>query len=100
MAAQNRQLTGVVTVTSSGTAVNGPDIQSWEPAQNGGGFFVIAINANTGLIYVGNDGAGDVASTTGYELAAGKSTFIRCNNLNEVWFDSSVNGEKCSWLKA
>jgi hypothetical protein len=97
---QNRQLSGVITVATAGTAVQGPDVTAWHPAEQGGGFIVSAIAANTGLIYIGNDGAGDVASTNGYELKAGNQIFVPCSNLNEVWFDSSVNGEKCSWLKA
>ena len=100
MAAQNRQLTGVITVTTAGTEVQGPDVPAWEPAQSGGGFIITAAGANTGYIYVGNDGNGAVANTSGLEIKAGNSTFVRCNNLNEVWFDSSVNGEKCSWLRA
>lgn len=100
MTAQNRQLSGVITVTTAGTAVQGPDIAPWRRAEDGGGFFVTAPNANTGLIYIGNDGAGDVASTNGLELKAGGQTFIICNNLNELWFDASVDGEKCTWLKA
>jgi hypothetical protein len=99
MAGQNRQLSGVITVTTAGTEVNGPDVQSWQPAEQGGGFFIAAAGANTGYIYLGNDGAGAVASTSGYELKAGNQIFVRCNNLNELWFDSSVNGEKCSWLR-
>lgn len=97
---QNRQLSGLITVTTAGTAVQGPDVAAWHPAESGGGFFITALNANTGLIYVGNDGAGDVASTNGHEVKAGNQTFVTCNNLNEVWFDASVSGEKCSWLKA
>lgn len=96
---QNRQLSGVITVTTAGTAVQGTDINAWRPAEQGGGFLVTAAIVNTGLIYIGNDGAGDVANTTGFELGAGKTTFVPCSNLSEVWFDSSVNGEKASWLK-
>jgi hypothetical protein len=97
---QNRVISGVITVTTAGTAVQGPDAAPWRPVEAGGGFFISALGANTGLIYIGNDGAGDVASTNGYELKAGNQIFLACSNLNEVWFDSSVNGEKCSWLKA
>lgn len=100
MTAQNRQLSGLITVTTAGTAVQGTDIAPWRQAQDGGGFFVRAISTNTGLIYIGNDAAGDVASTNGFELSAGDQIFVVCNNLNELWFDSSVNGEKACWLKA
>jgi hypothetical protein len=97
---QNRQLSGVITVTTAGTAVQGPDIAAWRPAEQGGGFLLSTPAANTGLIYIGNDGAGDVASTTGYERGAGEQAFVTCSNLNEVWFDASVSGEKITWLKS
>ena len=97
---QNRVLSGVITVTTAGTAVPGPDAAPWQSVEKGGGFLLSAPLANTGLIFVGNDGTGDVASTNGYELKAGAQTFIACSNLNEVWFDSSVSGEKVTWLKA
>lgn len=97
---QNRQLSGLITVTTAGTAVQGPDISAWEPAQSGGGFWVRATNANTGLIYVGNDGAGDVTSANGFELGAGDAALVRADNLNEIWFDSSADGETASWLRA
>ena len=97
---QNRVISGLITITTAGTAVQGPDAGAWEPAEQGGGFLIAALNANTGVIYIGNYGAGDVASTNGHELKAGNQTFVRCSNLNEVWFDASVSGEKCTWLKA
>lgn len=84
---------GQVTVTTANTAVPGPDIS------NARGFYICGRGTNTGVIYVGNDGAGDVASTNGYTLTAGQQIFWPGTNLNLLYFDASVSGEKACWLK-
>jgi hypothetical protein len=87
-------ITGQITVTTAGTAVQGPDV----PLPNG--VFIKALAGNTGKVYVGNDGAGDVTSGNGYELEAGKAAPpIQVANLNELWFDAATNGDKFCWLK-
>jgi hypothetical protein len=61
---------------------------------------VKALIANTGYIYVGNDGSGDVTSANGAVLAAGD--YLVVENLarfEHVILDASVNGEGVSWLK-
>lgn len=85
---------GVVTVTTAGTAVQGGSVAL------SGGVLVKALSTNTGLAYVGNDGAGDVASTNGFELSPGDMVYLNVDNLNKLWFDTAVNGEKLCWLKA
>ena len=101
MAAQNRLLAGQITVTTSGTAVQGTDVPAWQPAEAGGGFFVFALSTNTGNCYVGNDGAGDVTSSNGFELIKGSTPmFVRASNLNEYWFDALNNGDKVCWIRA
>ena len=85
---------GQITVTTAGTEVQGPDIKAQ-------GFFIKAKSTNTGLGYVGNDGAGAVASTTGFSLSADQIIYIEfggAGNLNSQWFDSAVNGEEFCWL--
>lgn len=63
------------------------------------GLLVKALTTNTGLVYVGNDGAGDVSSTNGYPLAAGDQIiFEHVSNLKHIWVDSAVNGEGVAWL--
>jgi len=55
---------------------------------------------NTGYVYVGNDGAGDVASGNGQVLSAGD--YIVLENVamfDHVIIDSSVNGQGVAWLK-
>lgn len=84
---------GVVTVTTAGTAVQGPSTMP-------GGYLIKADPANTGYIYFGNNGSDSVASTTGCKLAAGDMVYVETSSLNTFWFDSSVNGEKATWLRS
>jgi hypothetical protein len=83
---------GQITVTTAGTEVQGPDVSS-----NSKPILIVALSSNTGKIYVGNDGSNAVSSTTGYELSAGNN-IATFGNLNQLWFDSSVNGEKVAWF--
>lgn len=81
---------GQITVTTAGTAVQGPTT---------GGVYVAvkALANNAGLVYVGNDAAGDVTSANGFELAPSEGVVVR-KSLNALWFDSATNGDKLSWL--
>lgn len=84
---------GKKTVTTAGTAV------ALGSGQIAGPLMVKALAANTGKIYIGNDGAGDVASTNGLELSAGEPVvFEHVGNLGNIFVDSSVNGEGVTWL--
>lgn len=95
------QLSGQITVTTAGTAVQGPDIAADKVA-------LAAHPGNTGIVYVGNDGAGDVAATTGFPLLSSATltgSFVvielaryGVKNLNALWFDAAVNGNKVCWL--
>ena len=88
-----RARSGVITVTTAGEAVRGPD-------SGPGEFFIKADPENTGYIYVGNDGAGAVSEDSGFKLAASDApTGVATDNLNNIWFDASVSGEKASWLR-
>lgn len=83
---------GVITVTTAGTAVNGPN-------QPGREFIIKAHADNTDTIYVGNDGADDVAAANGFPLNAGESVPLFLNNLKDLWFDADVSGEKVAWIQ-
>ena len=83
---------GQITVTTAGTAIIGTSTDTYT------GFFIRALSGNTGNIYIGNDGADDVASTTGFELAPGDQVYIEAPNLNELYFDAATSGDKVSWL--
>ena len=90
-------LSGQVTVTTGGTAVQGPDVDVVNEVEIGG------ISANTGLTYVGNDGSGDVTNANGFEFDAGGLIRVTLSNkvvtnLNQLYFDAAVNGEKICWI--
>jgi len=81
---------GQITVTTPGTAVQGPNV----PLSNG--VYIKANHADTGIMYIwqaAGDGRG------GYELVVGDFVVVQVNNLNQLWFDASVGGEKVCWLK-
>ncbi len=84
---------GQNTVTTHGTAealgdqlINGP-------------LMVKALDTNTDVIAIGNDGAGDVTVSNGLRLSPGDSVvFEWVGNLSTLWIDSSVDGEGVAWL--
>jgi hypothetical protein len=86
-------ISGQKTVAAAGTEealgsqlVNGP-------------LMVKALNANTGLVFIGNAGGGVVASNSGMELAAGDVViFDWVASLSTIIVDSAVNGEGVAWL--
>ena len=84
-------ISGQITVTTAGTAVQGTDVAS-------DGFIVKALATNTSSMYIGNDGADDVSSSSGFELSPGDQVIVDIRNLNKLWVDSAVDGEKVCWL--
>jgi hypothetical protein len=88
------RLTGQKTVAAAGTA---------EPLGNTQVDFSIlvrALDTNTGIVAVGNDGTDDVTLANGYRLAAGEvCAFEHVDNLAAIYVDAEVNGEGVSWLK-
>lgn len=87
-------ISGQKTVTTAGTA---------ERLHTGlvanAALMVKALPANTGIMYIGNDGAGDVSSANGMPLSAGDAAvFAFVSDLREIWVDSTVNGEGVAWL--
>jgi hypothetical protein len=87
-------MTGQITVTTAGTAVQGPDVD----LENG--VWIKALAGNSGVVYVGNDGEDDVTSANGFELSAGDAIVIQVSNLSDLWFDAAENGDKFCWMKA
>lgn len=69
----------------AGLPVNGP-------------LLVKALPSNSGLIYLGNVD-GDVDSANGLPLARGEAVVLGfVGNLNQLWIDAAVDGEKVAWL--
>ena len=84
-------LSGQITCTGIGTAVQGSNIAL------SNGAFLKALPSNTGTVYVGLSG-GSISGTTGYPLLANEQIIVQITNLNTVWFDGIVT-DKVAWLK-
>jgi hypothetical protein len=85
---------GQKAITAAGTA------EALGEGQIDGPLMVKALAANTGLMFIGNDGAGDVTLSNGLELAAGEVVvFEWVGNLSSLVVDSAVNGEGVAWLR-
>lgn len=83
---------GQKTVTAAGSAVQLGTQEVLGP------LLVKALDTNTGVIAIGNDGAGDVTLSNGLRLAAGEAiVFEYVGNLASLWIDASVNGEGAAW---
>ncbi len=86
-------LSGQTTVAVAGTEVvlgsqviNGP-------------LMVKALDTNTDVVAVGNDGAGAVSVSTGMRLVAGDViVFSFVGNLGSLLVDAAVGGEGVAWL--
>lgn len=85
---------GQVSLSGAGTAIPlHPSLALGCPV------LIKAKTTNTGLVYVGNDGANSVSNTTGFVLAAGDlAIFDRVENLNTVYGVAAVAGEGICWL--
>jgi hypothetical protein len=83
---------GQTTVTTAGTEVL---LHSDLPVS--GPVMVKALPGNTGIMYVGNVN-GAVSSSLGMPLSAGDAMIYDfVGNLNSIWVDASVSGEKVAW---
>ena len=86
-------LSGQTTVAVAGTEVvlgsqlvNGP-------------LMVKALDTNTDVVAIGNDGAGAVSVSSGMRLEAGECVvFDFVGNLGALWVDVAVGGEGVCWL--
>mgnify|MGYP003612434561 CR=1 FL=1 len=81
---------GVKNVTTSGTRV-----ALGASAVLTSGVTVKAKATNSGLIYVGGS---TVASSNGFQLAAGEEVFVEVGNVATVYVDAAVNGEGVTYI--
>ena len=81
-------ITGKTPVVTAGTRVN-------LPSNAIASVTIKALSTNTGMIYVGGSG---VASSNGFQIAAGDAVSFDMGNTNEIWIDAAVNGEGVTWL--
>lgn len=64
-----------------------------------GALLVRALETNTGVVALGNDGAGDVSVVNGMRLSAGEAVrFTYVGTLAALRVDAAVSGEGVSWL--
>jgi len=87
-------LSGQKTVAAAGTAEALGDEKIYGP------LMVKALDTNTGIVALGNDGAGDVTTSNGLRLAAGECVvFGYVGELSSLLLDAEVNGEGVSWIR-
>lgn len=82
-----------VTVTTAGTAV------PLGNQQVNGLVIIKALDTNTAIVAIGNDGTNNVSLTTGTRLQQGELFPMDIGNLADVWLNSEVSGEGVSWMK-
>ena len=86
-------IAGQKLVTTAGTAV----ILGASQLINGP-LMVKALDTNTGVVAIGNDGANDITVSNAMRLKAGDSiVYSFVGNLTTLWIDSAVNGEGVCW---
>ena len=86
-------LSGQKTVTTAGTALAlGSQVINVP-------LMIKALDTNTGIVAIGNDGAGDVTVSNGMRLAASDVIIMEfVGDLANIMLDSAVNGEGVAWL--
>jgi len=86
-------LSGQKTISAAGTA------EALGTASIQGPLMVKALEDNAGVCYLGNDGAGDVASTNGLVMAAGDMVvFEYISALSALMLDAANNDDGVAWL--
>lgn len=86
-------ISGQKTVTTAGTAIPLGAEAVCAP------ILVKALDTNTDIVAVGNDGSGDVTLANGLRLAAGEVViFTYVSTLAQLIVDSAVDGEGVAWI--
>jgi hypothetical protein len=87
-------LSGQVTVTTAETA------EQFGSSEHAGKYVLMADPANTGTyMYFGNDGNGDVSSTTGLPIKKGDPPVVARFSPKDMWVDTDNSGDKLCWLR-
>lgn len=85
-------MSGQKTVTTAGTAVQ---LTTTDLTVT---LMVKALDTNTGIVAIGNDGSDDVTMNNGMRLDAGDVAIFNLVQMSEIYLDSTVNGEGVCWL--
>ena len=89
----SRALTGQKTISAAGSA------EELGSQTINAALLIKALDTNTDVVVVGNDGAGDVSSSNGMRLEPGDClvmTFV--GDLSALIVDAAVNGEGVCWM--
>jgi hypothetical protein len=86
-------ISGQTTVAAPGSAVPlGTDAVN-------GPLLVKALDSNSGIVAVGNNGLNDVSLSSGLRLAAGEVlVFDFAGSLASLWLDAAAAGDGVSWI--
>lgn len=86
------QLSGQITVTIAGVAVQGPNVE--------GHYFALKAHpSNAGTVWLGNDGNNDVDSSSGFPLDPGEGVEVFARTLAALYFDAASSGDKVCWVR-
>jgi len=90
---ESAAISGLCTLTTAGTAV----VLGTQTIQ--GPIAIHAVAGNAGVVYIGNTGADDVASTNGFEMSAGETIVLSyVENLSDIYVDAANSTEYVTWL--
>jgi len=89
----SRALTGQKTVSVAGSA------EALGSQTINAALLIKALDTNTDVVVVGNDGAGDVTLSNGMRLEPGDCIVMEfVGNLSALMVDAAVNGEGVCWV--
>jgi len=88
-------ISGQLAVATAGTEVK------FSTSLPPGTYLIKPMGANSGsYMYIGNDGADAVSSTSGYQLKKGlDSIVITVNDPSKLYVDSDTNGDKICFCR-
>ena len=89
----SRAVTGQKTVSVAGSA------EALGSQTINAALLIKALDTNTDVVVVGNDGAGDVTLSNGMRLEPGDCIVMEfVGNLGALMVDAAVNGEGVCWM--
>jgi hypothetical protein len=94
MSTATKKMSGTITSVTPGTPV------VLGTGFVGKGIWLHAPATNTGIVYIGNDGADSVSSTTGFSMDAGNTILLDyVFDLSQIYVDSSASSQKVTYIE-
>ena len=85
-------LSGQITITTAGTAVQGPDVK--------GNYFALKAHpSNVGTIWCGNDSNNTVDNASGFPLDPGEGVEVFTRSLAAYYFNADHDDDKVCWVR-